>query len=166
MKKGMERRCGVSQRLKNKLSSLDKRILNRLQDDIPFVERTWQAIAGQLKIEEDILLMRIAFFKKKGIIRRISAVFAPRKINFASTLIAVKTSSNNINKVARKINFYPEVTHNYRRAAQFNIWFALVAKNKKRITQIITELKKDKDIKQILEFPAVRIFKINVKFPA
>lgn len=156
----------MSQKPRSKLSLSDRRILNRLQEDIPFVERPWQAVAGQLNIKEDFLLKRIAFFKKQGIIRRISAVFAPRKINFVSTLAGAKIFPAYIDRAAEKINSYPEVTHNYKRLGEYNLWFTLVARNKKRIAQIIAELKKDKNIEKISEFPATKIFKINVKFPA
>lgn len=156
----------MNQRKIIKLSLLDKRILNRLQEDIPFVERPWEAVARELNTEEDFILERIAFFKKKGIIRRISAIFAPRKIGFASTLVAAKIASGNIEKAVKRINSYPEVTHNYRRESEFNLWFTLVAKNRNRIAQIINGLKKNKNIKRILEFPAEKLFKIDVKFRA
>lgn len=154
----------ISQKLKNKLDPLDKRILNRLQEDIPFVERPWEAVACELHIKEDFLLKRIAFLKKRGIIRRISAVFSPRKINFASTLVAVKTAPNVIEKVAKKINAYPEVTHNYQRDAEYNLWFTLIAKNRRKITQILNKIKRDKNVRQLAEFPTTKLFKINVKF--
>jgi len=129
------------------------------------VGRPWEIIAARLKIEEDYLLKRIAALKKQGIIRRISGVFSPRKINFVSTLVAAKIIPGSIEKVARKINSYPEVTHNYRRNAEYNLWFTLIARDTKRIAQIIAALKQDKNIKKISEFPAIKIFKINVKFP-
>src|SRR3989338_5623271 len=146
------------------MNPLDKRILNRLQKDIPFVKRPWEAVAEELNIKEDILLKRIGLLKKKGLIRRISAGFNPRRIGFASTLIAVKAGPKNLDKIARKINFYPEVTHNYGRDSEYNLWFTLVAKDRRRITQIVNQIKKDKNIKEILELPAVRLFKIDVNF--
>lgn len=155
----------INQKQRSKLSLQDKRILNYLQEDIPFVERPWKVIADRLSIDEDCLLERIASLKKQGIIRRISAVFSPRKISFVSTLVATKINPRYITKVARRINLYPEVTHNYRRNSEYNLWFTLVAQNTKKIRQIINQLKKDKDIKKISEFPATKIFKINVKFP-
>lgn len=148
---------------KSKFSLLDRRILNRLQEDIPFVRRPWLEVAGELGIGEDSFLKRVGFLKKKGIIRRISAVFAPRKIKYASTLVAVKTMPGKSDAVARRINVYPEVTHNYKRGAEYNIWFTLVAKNRKTILSIIKRLKKDKDIQRIAEFPVEKLFKINVK---
>ena len=144
------------------LSRLDKRILNRLQKDIPFVKRPWEAVAEELNIEEDILLKRVGLLKRRGLIRRISAGFNPRRIGFASTLIAAKIDPQNLNKTARKINLYPEVTHNYGRDSEYNLWFTLVAKNRKRIARIVNQLKRDKNIEKILELPAVRLFKIDV----
>lgn len=146
------------------MTFLDKKILNRLQEDIPFIERPWQSIAQELNITEDFLLKRIAYLKKKGLIRRISAVFAPRKVNFVSTLVGAKVLSGKVKQTAAKINLYPEVTHNYKRNAEYNLWFALVAKDRKRVEQILNTLKKDKNIRELNEFPVVKLFKINVKF--
>lgn len=143
---------------------MDKSILNRLQKDIPFVRRPWKALAAELNIEEGVLIKRIDLLRKKGVIRRISAGFDPRRIGFASTLVAVKTGPRDIDKVARKINIYPEVTHNYGRDSEYNLWFTLVAKDKKRIAQIVKRVKKDKNIKGMLALPAVRLFKIDVNF--
>lgn len=153
----------MSQRRRISLSLLDRRILNRLQDDIPFAQRPWEEIARQLRVKEGLLLKRVAFLKKTGIVRRISAVFTPRKVNFISTLVAVKTQAGAISKVAKKINSYPEVTHNYKRGAEYNLWFTLVARNNKRIAQIKNQIKKDKDVQRLLDLPALKLFKINVK---
>lgn len=146
------------------LSALDKRILNRLQEDLPFAARPWKTVARELHIKEGLLIKRISFLKKKGIIRRISAIFSPRKVNFVSTLVAVKTTSGSIGRVAKKISSYPEVTHNYRRGGPYGLWFTLVAGNRGQIMRIMRQLKKNKDIEKISEFPAIKLFKINVKF--
>ena len=150
--------------MSQKLSALDKRILNRLQSDIPFTARPWKAMAKELYIEEGRFLKRVGILKKKGIIRRISAAFSPAKINFVSTLAAIKAAPHNIGKIAKEINSYPEVTHNYRRTGEYDLWFTLIAKNKKKITAIIRRLEKNKSIEKISEFPAIKLFKINVRF--
>ncbi len=146
------------------LSALDKRILNRLQEDIEFVATPWKAMAGDLGIAEQLLLERIKALKKKGIIRRISATFNAQKIGFASTLVAGKVAPSKIDQVAQRINAYKEVTHNYRRDAEYNLWFTLVAKDKQSISRIIKRVKKDQDIDNLLDLPAIRLFKIDVKF--
>lgn len=146
------------------MNPADKPILNRLQKDLPLIKRPWKAVAAELNIDEGLILRRIAFLKKKGLIRRIAASINPRKIGFVSTLVAVKVSPKHLDKAARKINFYPEVTHNYSRDSEYGLWFTLVARNKKRIAQIISRLKKDKNIEEIFELPVVRLFKLEVNF--
>lgn len=146
------------------MTEIDKRILNRLQENIPFISRPWGAVAEDLGVMEEFLLKRIAFLKKKGIIRRISAVFSPRKIGLVSTLVAVKAPLDDVGKVVEQINSYSEVTHNYERNAEYNIWFTIVAKDKKRIAQIINQIKKNKFIEKLSAFPAVKLFKIDVNF--
>jgi len=147
-----------------KLTALDKRILNRIQQDIPFTSRPWSKIAKGLKVSEPLLLRRIGSLKKKGIIRRISATFNPRKLGYVSTLVAIKVAPADIDKVALMLNPFPEVTHNYRREGEYNLWFTLVAKNRKKISRIIGRIKKDKRISGILDLPAVKLFKVDVNF--
>lgn len=147
-----------------KLTALDKRILNRIQQDIPFTTRPWRKIAKSLQVSELLLLERIEFLKKKGIIRRISATFNPRKVGYVSTLVAIKVAPSDIDQAARKLNSYPEVTHNYKRGSEYNLWFTLVAKNRQTINRIITQIRQDKRINGILELPAVRLFKVDVNF--
>lgn len=146
------------------LNKLDKLILDKLQQDIPFIQTPWKVIARELDISESFLIKRIRYLKENGVIRRISATFDPRKIGFVSTLAAVKVSPKRIGKVAQRINLYPEATHNYQRDAEYNLWFALVAVNKKRIAKILSQIKKIKDVDKISEFPATKLFKINTNF--
>lgn len=148
-----------------KISPVDRRILERLQQDIPFVKRPWKAMAKELGIEEKFFLNRINSLKRKGIIRRISATFNPRKAGFVSTLVAVKVAPQDIDKVARRINSYGEVTHNYKRNSEYNLWFTLVARSRRRISQIIRQIKRDKEIEHVIDLPAIRLFKIEVNFP-
>lgn len=148
-----------------RLSPLDKRILNRLQEGIPFEPRPWAAIADELNIKEEALLRKIAALKKTGVIRRISAVFSPRKVDFVSTLAAAKAAPGKVGPAAKAINSFPEVTHNYRRSGPYDLWFAMVAKNRKKITDIMRKLERNASIDKLAEFPAVNTYKIRVKFP-
>ena len=79
-----------------KLTALDRRMLDRLQQDIPFVKRPWGVMAGQLNINEPVFLERLESLKKNGTVRRIAATFDPRKVGFVSTLVAVKVAPKNI----------------------------------------------------------------------
>jgi len=144
------------------LKAIDKIIINRLQQGIPFISKPWEALAKEIKLNEGQLLRKIAFLKKNGFIRRISANFSPAMIGFASTLIAAHVANDDIKSAVEKINSYPEVTHNYARNAKYNLWFTLVAKDQDRIEQIKAELKRNKEFKKILDLPAQKMFKVDV----
>lgn len=150
---------------KDRFSSFDKRLLDRLQRDIPFVKRPWSALAGRLNVQEPVFLERAGALKKKGVIRRISATFDPKKMGFTSTLAAAKIAPGRIDRVAAGLNAYPEVTHSYKRGSEFNLWFTIVARGKEAAARILGQLGKDKDVLALMELPAVRIFKIKVGFP-
>jgi DNA-binding Lrp family transcriptional regulator len=62
------------------------------------------------------------------------------------------------------VNRYPEVTHNYLRDHHYNIWFTFVAPNMKMIDRYIEEIIEYSGVKEILNLPAVRTFKILVDF--
>lgn len=146
------------------LAILDAKILNELQKRLPLVKAPWAKIAKKLNIKEVKLIERIKALKNKKIIRRISATFNPRKVGLRSTLVAVKVDQRNVKGIVKKINSYQEVTHNYERDDQYNIWFTLVAKDENKISQIINQIKKDKKIEGIMNLPAVKLFKIKTNF--
>lgn len=150
---------------KIRLTAFDKRLLDRLQRDIPFVKKPWSALAGQLNVKEPVFLERAGALKRKGVIRRISATFDPKKMGFTSTLAAAKIAPGGIDRVAAGLNAYPEVTHSYKRDSEFNLWFTIVARGKEAAARIMGALGKDKDVLALMDLPAVRIFKIKVGFP-
>lgn len=146
------------------LSALDKRILEMLQRGVPLVREPWGAISRQLGLDRDLLLRRIRALKQKGLIRRIGATFDARQMKFASTLIAIKAAPENIDALAAEINAYDEVTHNYKRNGDYNLWFTLVAKGNRRIKQIVSEIRRDPRVISLLDLPALKLFKIGVSF--
>ncbi|MGD8777114.1 MAG: hypothetical protein PVF44_17525, partial [Syntrophobacterales bacterium] len=62
------------------------------------------------------------------------------------------------------VNGYPGVTHNYRRAHDYNIWFTLIAASEERIEDTLQEISDLTGVKDIMSLPAERIFKIQVDF--
>ena len=67
-------------------------------------------------------------------------------------------------EVARVINSYPGVTHNYLREHPLNMWFTLLAPGEEYLQRIIAEIRERTGIEQIYSLPAEKIFKIKVKF--
>src|SRR3989338_8525039 len=140
-----------------KLTAIDKRILERLQQDIYFVERPWKPMARELDISEVFLLQRLCRMKENGVIRRISATFNPARLGFASTLAAAKVAPEIVDQVAERLNGYHEITHNYRRDSEYNLWFTLVARNRRVISRVINRIRQYRDINSLIVLRAIRL---------
>ncbi len=151
-------------KIENNLDSLDKKILNRIQTGFPVEERPFLAIGNELGIEEEEALKRVIRLKKDGIIRRIGASFDSRRLGFDSTLVAMKVPEERVDEVVLLINGYKEVTHNYLRDNDYNIWFTLIAPSGERIKEIIEEISSKSRISEIRNLPTTRFFKVNVDF--
>ena len=84
----------------------------------------------------------------------------------AATLIAMKVPKNHVDNVASIVNQYENVSHNYEREDEYNVWFTLAASTTKELAKKLDEIKQKTGIEEhdVLELPTVNRFKINVHF--
>jgi DNA-binding Lrp family transcriptional regulator len=147
--------------------SLDRRdrlILNEIQRNFPITHRPFLALARKLKLREKEIVERVQRLKDVGIIRRIGASFSARAVGFTSTLCAARVPGRKIERFVAVVNTYPGVTHNYEREGEYNIWFTLIAPSRRKIHQILAEISRKTGVKEILNLPALKTFKIAVDF--
>jgi len=146
------------------MDDIDRKLLNQIQSDFPATQRPYKDLGVRLSCSEDNILTRIKRLKKEGIIRRIGGNFDSQRIGFTTMLCAARVSDDTIEKFVRVVNKYPGVTHNYLRDHHYNIWFTFVAPNMKAIDKYIEEIMKHTGVREILNLPAVKRFKILVNF--
>ena len=142
----------------------DRFILNEIQRNFPITHRPFLALARKLKLREREIIERVQKLKELGIIRRIGASFSARAVGFTSTLCAARVPQGKIEEFVAMVNTYPGVTHNYEREGDYNIWFTLIAPSKKKIDRILAEISRKTGVKEILNLPALKTFKIAVDF--
>ena len=146
------------------LNSLDKALLNVIQQDFPVCSRPYAELAQRLSCEEQELLQRIKRLKANGTIKRLGAVFDTQRLGFASTLIAMHVPEDRIDAVAEEVSTYPGVSHNYKRTHHYNLWFTLAAESQEALTRTIDEIRERTGIDDLLVLPARKTFKIRVNF--
>jgi len=146
------------------MNDIDRKLLNEIQSDFPITERPFRDLGARLDCCEDEILKRIERLKKRGIIRRIGGSFDSKRLGFATTLCAAKVPDDKINNFVEVVNRYPEVTHNYLRDHHYNVWFTFVTSDRKKIDRYIEEIVEHTEVKEILNLPAVKTFKILVDF--
>jgi siroheme decarboxylase len=146
------------------MDSIDRKILNLIQEDFPIAEAPFAEVGAQMGISEDEVLKRIGKLKEKGIIRRIGAIFDLRKLGFASTLCAARVPEGEMHAFVEAVNTFTGVTHNYRRDDDYNVWFTLIAPGEEALEAELAAIKRETGIDDILSLRATRTFKINARF--
>jgi siroheme decarboxylase len=146
------------------LGRKDRLILNEIQRNFPITHRPFLALARRLKLREKEIIQRVQKLKDVGIIRRIGASFSARAVGFTSTLCAARVPGQKIEKFVAVVNTYPGVTHNYEREGEYNLWFTLIAPSRRKIHQILAEISRKTGVREILNLPALKTFKIAVDF--
>ena len=141
-----------------------KEVLNLIQTEFPLDTRPFLKLADKLNITEEKVIHIIKELKDKGYIRRIGGIFDSKKLGYCSTLCAIKVPEDRILEVAKFINNYKGVTHNYKRNNPYNMWFTIIAPSEEEIKKFLKTIKIYTGIEEILELPALDVFKVNATF--
>ena len=144
------------------MDEIDKKLLNLLQNEIPIDKRPFQLLGDKLYITEEEVLRRINKLKKEGLIRRVGGIFDSRKLGYTSTLCAAKVPSHKVDKVTEIINNYAEITHNYIREDEYNMWFTVITFSKENLYKILEEIKINTNLQDIISLPSAQYFKVRV----
>ncbi|MBA4396440.1 MAG: Lrp/AsnC family transcriptional regulator [Syntrophus sp. (in: bacteria)] len=146
------------------MDEIDHRILNLIQAAFPLEAEPYRWIGEQTGVTPEEAFNRVRKLRESGIIRRIGAVFDPKKLGFVSTLCAARVPEETLKNFVGLVNAYPGVTHNYRRNHDYNVWFTVIASGEGELNRILEEIRDKTGIADILNLRAVRTFKINARF--
>jgi DNA-binding Lrp family transcriptional regulator len=149
------------------LDDTDKQLLQLLQEDFPIVEYPWRELSNKTGIPEKQIISRIENLSNAGVIRNFGPIVNHSKLGYPSaTLVALRVPKNQVDTVASIINQYDNISHNYEREHEYNVWFTLIAKSQQELTHTLNEIlqKTGLNPNDVLNLPTVQRFKINVNF--
>ncbi len=146
------------------MDKMSKDLINLIQSDFPLESRPFLKIADKLNISEQEVIDIIKELKNNGYIKRLGGIFDSRKLGYYSTLCAIKVPLDRIDEVSKLINSYNGVTHNYIRNYEYNMWFTVIAPSIEDVKEFLNSIKIKTHIEDIIELPAINLFKINVMF--
>ena len=146
------------------MDGIDRDILNEIQSDFPITRRPFRDLGQRLDLSEADVLARVKRLKEVGVIRRIGGNFHSGRLNFTSTLCAAKVPDEKLDPFVREVNSYPGVTHNYLRGHDYNVWFTFIAPSMEEIEKSLDKISEKTGVTEVLNLPAVKMFKIKVDF--
>ncbi|QWU13868.1 DNA-binding transcriptional regulator, Lrp family [Paenibacillus sophorae] len=144
------------------LDAMDRKLLNRLQIELPLVKHPWNTIAEELGLQQGDVLQRLERLKKEGFIRRIGGVFNPAGLGYRGCLYAMTVREDLFYQTAAVINSFKGVTHNYRRRSRLNMWFTLSFRTEEERGAILETISEAAGGPRLYEFPSEQIFKLKV----
>lgn len=118
----------------------DRAIINNLQGSFPVSERPFADAASTLGLSEDELIGRIGRLLDDGLLTRFGPMYHAERLGGALSLAAMKIPPADLDRVAKLVNAFPEVAHNYAREHEFNMWFVLATEDPQRIVEVIAEI--------------------------
>lgn len=138
------------------------RLLNDFQRGFPLVPRPFAAIAADCGLREDEVLDALRAWQASGIVSRVGAVFAPRRIG-ASALAALAAPAERLEEVAARVSAVAEVNHNYQREHAYNLWFVITAASSERLREIVADIERDTGC-AVIVLPLEEEFHIDLGF--
>lgn len=140
----------------------DREILQMLQGKFPLDSEPYKVIGDKLWMDEVSVISRIARMIESGAIRYLGPFFDSRKLGYKGCLAALNVAEDQIEIVAGVINQFSEITHNYLREGNPNVWFTVIAPSVERRDEILATIKQQTGIKEILVFTSKKLFKVKV----
>jgi len=144
------------------LDDLDRRILNRAQQDLPLVAKPFAAVAAELGVEEAELLARLDAMKERGDISRVGPMYRVDGFGGGLALMAMAVPVGRFEEVAATVNAMPEVAHNYERDHALNMWFVVAAETPAEMTATIAAIEAATGL-TVHSFPKEREYFLELK---
>jgi siroheme decarboxylase len=143
------------------MDEIDRKILNILQMDFPLAPAPFDEIGRQVGLAPAEVIERVRCLKDSGVIRQISAIFDSQSLGYTGSLVAAKVDPEKLDAVAAIVNRSPEVTHNYARDHEYNLWFTVTVPPGRQVEEEVARIASEAGIENYLVLPALQVFKIS-----
>jgi len=147
------------------MDEIDRAIINTLQDGFPICDSPYKKVAETLNISEKILIKRLQMLLDSGILSRFGPMFHAEHMGGALTLAAVKAPEDSYDTIAKIINAFPEVAHNYAREHALNMWFVLATETPEQIQQVISQIEAQTGL-TVYNMPKIQEYFVGLKLEA
>lgn len=145
------------------MDTVDRAIVNTLQEGFPVCDQPFARVAGMLDLTEDELINRLQILLDDGVLSRFGPLFHTERMGGCVTLGAMKVPKSYLRSVTRVVNSFPEVAHNYERTHEFNIWFVVAAETSAAVDEAVAGIEQQTGF-PVYNMPKEREYFVGLKF--
>jgi DNA-binding Lrp family transcriptional regulator len=93
-----------------------KNVLEKIPSQFPLTDRPYKKMAKTIGISEHELIDTLKSLKASGVLRRVAAVLAHRKVAYSHNVMVIwKVDEKDVEKAGAVMASFPEVSHCYER---------------------------------------------------
>lgn len=134
------------------ISELDKKIIRKIQGNLPLVKKPYKKIARDLNISEEKLINKLKQLKSEGKLRRIGTTLYHREAGFKFNGMVVWEVSENKRELAGKIMAaYPEISHVFERPTYedwpYSLFSMIHGQDKNEVEKIVNDIQNKIEVK-------------------
>jgi DNA-binding Lrp family transcriptional regulator len=146
------------------LTDIDRKIINRLSQDLPSDMIPFASIAHDLGLDEKDLLDRIEDYREHEILRRFAVIVAHHSAGFvANAMVAWQVPENRIEETAQTMVQFREVSHCYERLSYphwpYNIYTMIHGRTREQCLAVVRNIAEKTDINEYKVLFTAREFK-------
>jgi len=130
------------------IDDLDKKIIARLQGDLPLQARPFARMAQELGLTEAQVVERVRALAETGVMRRFGATLRHQRSGFAANvMVAFKVRPKDANRVGEKLSSHRQVTHCYLRKTNgqfpYNLFAMVHGRNEAECRRLVEEMARE-----------------------
>jgi DNA-binding Lrp family transcriptional regulator len=149
--------------------TIQRRILQMVQDDLPDSPVPFAVIAESLGVDEQYVLQFLRGLKKDGSIRRFGATLRHQEAGYGCNVMVAWRVDEDMERISRIMTERSEITHCYQRAScpewPFNLYTMVHGKSSEDCRRVIRELREATGIESFeMLFSAGELKKTSMRY--
>jgi DNA-binding Lrp family transcriptional regulator len=130
------------------IDAIDKRIIARLQGDLPLEPRPFAQLAAEVGLSEAQVVERIARLERDKIMRRFGATLRHQQSGFpANVMVAWRVEESRVDEVGDKLASFRRVSHCYWRRPcpdfPYNVFSMVHGKSEAECRELVEEMARE-----------------------
>ena len=146
------------------LTDLDRKIINRLSEDLPSDMTPFASLARDQGLDERDLLGKIDHYREHDLLRRFAVIVAHHNAGFvANAMVAWQVPENRIEETAQTMVQFREVSHCYERLSYpnwpYNIYTMIHGRTREQCLAVVRNIAEQTDTNEYKVLFTSREFK-------